>query len=94
MDRFHDFTEFVYEHLNRFGGDVCISAVDEGLFLKYRKDPELHRKRMKELVERGDVTFRILATESKFNSIFAQFKWQPKQSVVPTSFYAFGIVWR
>lgn len=89
-ERFHEFTEFIYEHLHRFGGDVCISAGDESLFLKYRKDPELHRQRMKELVDRGDVRFRILATESKFNSIFAQMKWQPKQSAVPTSFYAFG----
>lgn len=90
-ERFHDFTEFVYEHLKQYGGDVCISAVDEGQFLKFRKDPELYRKRMKELVDRGDVSVRILATESKFTSIFAKFKWQPQQqSVAATSFYAFG----
>lgn len=89
-ERFNDFTDFIYDHLKRHGGEVCISAVDEGLFAKFRKDPELHRKRMKELVDGGKVTCRILATESKFTSSYAQFKWQPKQSAVPTSFYAFG----
>jgi transcriptional regulator with XRE-family HTH domain len=90
VERFHDFTEFVYEHLLRNGGEVCVSAVDENLFRKYRKDVELYRKRMQELVARGDVTVRVLATESIFTSAWAQFKWQPEQSSVPTSFYAFG----
>jgi transcriptional regulator with XRE-family HTH domain len=90
QERFHDFTEFVYQHIMRHGGDVCISAVDENLFRKYRSDFELYKKRMKELVESGHVTVRILATESTFTSSWAQYKWQPKQSAVPTSFYAFG----
>lgn len=89
-ERFHEFTEFVYEHLDRCGGAVCISAVDENLFRKYRKDFELYRKRMSALVARGDVTVRILATEGKFSSAWAQYRWQPKQSALPTSFYAFG----
>ena len=71
-ERFHDFTEFVFEHLNRFGGAVCISAVDEKLFRQYRKDFDLYRKRMAALVARGDVTVRILATESTFASSWAQ----------------------
>lgn len=65
-ERFHDFTEFVYEHMRTSGGEICISAVDERLFLKYRKDPDLYRNRMKELVDSGKVTVRILATESRF----------------------------
>jgi len=89
-DRFHDFTEFVYDRLNRSGGAVCISAVDEKLFRKYRKDFDLHRKRMAALVARGDVTVRILATEDNVISPWAQHRWQPKQSAVATSFYAFG----
>lgn len=89
-ERFHEFTEFVYDHLNRHGGAVCISAVDEKLFHDYRKDMELHRKRMAALVARGDVTVRILATYSKVVSPWAQVRWQPKQSAVATSFYAFG----
>jgi transcriptional regulator with XRE-family HTH domain len=89
-ERFHDFTDFIYYYLAQNGGDVCISAVDEGLFRKYRKDFELYRQRMKDLVEGGRVTVRILATESTFTSSWAQYKWQPRQSSVQTSFYAFG----
>ena len=88
--RFDDFSDFVYEHLKRYGGDVCISAVDEGLFAKHRKDPDVYRRRIKELVDSGRVTWRILATESKFVSSYAQYKWQPQQSATPISFYAFG----
>lgn len=88
--RFEEFTDFLYEYLKRKGGDVCISAVDEGLFAKYRKDPELHRQRMRALVDGGKVTVRILATHSSFTSTYAKYRWQPQQSAVPTSFYAFG----
>ncbi len=89
-DRFNEFTDFLFEHLKVRGGDVCISARDERFFAKYRKDHELHRKRMKELVDQGNVTFRILATESTFVSAYAQHRWQPSTNSVPTSFYAFG----
>lgn len=41
-------------------------------------------------MDSGDVTVRILTTESYFNLGWAAYKWQPKQSTVPTSFYAFG----
>ena len=88
--RFDDFTSYLHEYLENYGGEVCISAVDERLHRKYRKDPELHRRRMSELVARGDVHVRILATESKFASPGAQMRWQPSQSEAPISFYAFG----
>jgi len=88
--RFEEFTDFLYEYLKKKGGEVCISAVDEGLFAKHRKDPELHRRRMKELVDAGRVSVRILATQSKFTSSYATYRWQARQSSVPTSFYAFG----
>jgi transcriptional regulator with XRE-family HTH domain len=90
QDRFNKFYDFLYDHLKQHGGDVCLSVVDEHLLAQYRKDPDIHRKRMKELVARGDVTFRVLATESDFVSAYAQYKWQPRQSAAPTSFYAFG----
>jgi transcriptional regulator with XRE-family HTH domain len=89
-ERFDEFYNFIYEHLQQEGGDVCVSGVDERMFTKYRKDPEQHRNRMKELVDRGDVTFRILATESNSISSYAQYRWQPQPSAIPTSFYAFG----
>ena len=65
-DRFDDFYDFLYQHLKRCGGDVCVSVTDERELSKYRKDPELHRRHMRELVGGGRVTFRILATEGKF----------------------------
>lgn len=89
-DRFEEFTDFLYDYLKKKGGDVCISAVDEGLFAKHRKDPELHRQRMKDLVDSGRISVRIIATQSKFTSAYAVYRWQPRQSSVPTSFYAFG----
>ncbi|MER2519936.1 MAG: helix-turn-helix transcriptional regulator [Bdellovibrionales bacterium] len=89
-EHYDEFYEFLYAQLKEQGGDVRLSVVDEKLLSKFRKDPDLHRRRMKELVDRGDVTFRILATESNFVSTYAQYKWQPRQSAAPTSFYAFG----
>lgn len=90
IERFDEFTDFLYDYLKRKGGDVCVSAVNEKLFAKYRKNHELHRQRMKELVESGKVHYRILATESKFVSDYAEHRWIPAQSSAPTSFYAFG----
>ncbi len=89
-ERFHDFTEFVYQHLLRHSGEVCISVSDERLFLKYRKEPEIYRQRMKALVDTGRVKVRILAEESTFNSIFAEMRKSTQQSTSPTSFYSFG----
>jgi transcriptional regulator with XRE-family HTH domain len=89
-ERFDEFYAFLYEHLRTDGGAVCLSVTDERLLSKYRKDPDLHRKRMRELCDQGNVTFRILAKEGNFTSSYAQYRWQPDQSPQPTSFYAFG----
>ncbi|MDD3289225.1 MAG: helix-turn-helix transcriptional regulator, partial [Alphaproteobacteria bacterium] len=88
FDRFYD---FLYNHLKQNGGEVCLSIYDETLPTKHRRNPELHRNHMKELVDRGDVTFRVLTTKSDFVSYgYVKFKWQPQQSATPTGFYAFG----
>lgn len=88
---FEDFHEFLYLHLKQNGGDVCLSMYDEPLLAKYRKDPEIHRGRMRELVGGGNVSFRILTTNSSWNTRgYIQFKWLPHQRPVPTGFYAFG----
>lgn len=88
---FEDFHEFLYLHLKQNGGDVCLSMYDEPLLAKYRKDPEIHRGRMRELVGCGNVSFRILTTKSSWNTRgYIQFKWLPHQRPVPTGFYAFG----
>jgi transcriptional regulator with XRE-family HTH domain len=88
---FEDFHDFLYQHLKQNGGDVCLSIYDEPLLAKYRKDPEIHRSRMRELVDSGKVTFRLLTTKSSWDTRgYIQFKWLPNQRPVPTGFYAFG----
>lgn len=92
-DRFDDFYDFLYEHLKHYGGEVCLSISDQSLLSNYRKDPSVHYNRMKALCESGIIkSYRILATKSGyFNSpMFSTFKWQPKESISPTAFYAFG----
>ena len=90
-ERFDEFTDYVYHYLKNNGGDVCISASDERLFNKYRKEPEQYRQQMKALVEGGKVRVRILADESNFNSVFADMRKLKSPSAAPTSFYAFGL---
>jgi len=92
-ERFDEFYEFIYEHLSKFGGDVSVNSADEKLYAKYRKTPELHRERMRKLVKKGKVKFRILAEESDTHlsgASYAEYRWIPKESFAPTSFYAFG----
>ena len=90
-DTFDKFYDFLYNHLKSKGGEVCLSIYDETLPAKHRKNPELHRERMKELIDRGDVGFRVLATKSDFISHgYVQFKYQPQEHATPTGFYAFG----
>jgi transcriptional regulator with XRE-family HTH domain len=93
-DRFEDFYTFMYEHLEHFGGEVCLSTLNEKLFREHRTPEkfEQHRIRMRALVENRKVLFRVLTTESyHFNtSSYAQYRWQEKQGASPTAFYAFG----
>jgi transcriptional regulator with XRE-family HTH domain len=90
-ERFNDFYDFLYEQLSQSGGDVCVSTYDETPFMRLRKDPYLHTKRMKKLFDQKKITFRILATKSEFLSHgYAEFRWLPKQPASPTAFYAFG----
>lgn len=91
VSAFEDFHEFLYLHLKEYGGEVCLSIYDEPSLAKYRKDPELHRSRMRELVDSGKVKFRILTTISSWNTRgYIQFKRLPQQQPLPTGFYAFG----
>jgi len=92
-ERFDEFYDFIYEYLKANGGDVCIASSDARLYAKYRKKPEIHRERMRELVNRGTVSFRILAEDGDMHltaASYATYKWQPKEQFAPTSFYAFG----
>lgn len=91
IDRFEVFTDYVINHMQKVGGEMCVSAVDETQFAKHRKDPEGYRVRMKKLVDGGNVRVRILANKSNFISSFAEVKQQTDhEGLTPTSFYAFG----
>lgn len=92
-ERFNEFYDFLYDHLKKNGGDVCLSISDERLLLKYRKDPAVHYERMQDLYDRGVFkSFRILANKSDFASKYTynSYKWQPEASIAPTAFYTFG----
>jgi transcriptional regulator with XRE-family HTH domain len=100
VDRFNDFYNFLYEHLDQFGGDVCVSVYDETVLWSYddilygriQMDPFRHMKRMKKLYDQKKLSsFRILTTISYFKSFgYAVRRWLPNQSPSPTGFYAFG----
>jgi hypothetical protein len=89
-ERFDDFYEALYVHLAQHGGAVCMSVTDERLLAQYRKDPDLHRKRMKELADTGRITFRVLAAQGNFTSAYADYRRPTLPVPPPTSFYAFG----
>lgn len=91
LEAFEDFHKFLYLHLYQNGGEVCLSIYDEPVLAAYRKNPEVHRNRMRELVTSGKVSFRILTTKSSWNTRgYIQFKYLPHQRPSPTGFYAFG----
>lgn len=91
IERFSAFYDFMYEHLKIHGGDVCLMAADEGMLSHFRRDPEIHRKRMKMLHDAGKITIRILTAVSTFKSTYATYrKITFGNQAAPTSFYAFG----
>lgn len=92
---FRAFYDIVYEHLKQHGGTVCVSGVDEKLFVKYQEhQAESHRERMNALTKkRGDIQVEILIREGDTNfvaSTYAAYRWQSRHSFTPTSFYVFG----
>ena len=90
FDRFQEFSDFVYSELQKHGGDVCITAIDETLFAKYRADPEKQRTRMKELTDSGKIRMRVLATRHNETSSYAEYRKLSDGIAPPTAFYVFG----
>jgi transcriptional regulator with XRE-family HTH domain len=92
--RFDEFYDFIYEHLKQSGGNICIYGNNARLFTKYRKDPEIHRNRMRDLLkERPDFSTRILQEEGDDympTTAFAKYRWQKKEYFPPTAYYVFG----
>ncbi len=92
---FQSFYDIVFDHLKQHGGTVCVSGVDERLFVKYQEQQaETHRERMNVLTkERGDIQVMILIREGDTNFVatsYASYRWQSRQSFSPTAFYVFG----
>jgi len=94
QSRFDEFYEFIHEHLRTRGGDICIYGHNGRIFSKYRKDPELHRNRMKELKkQRPAFSVRTLQEEGDDympNAAFSEYRWQRKEYFPPTAYYVFG----
>ncbi len=89
------FYDHVYKYLSEYGGLVCVSGVNEKLYVKYQGDfADVHMDRMAELVKRrDDLMMRILVEEGDYNFVasdYAQYRWQPKEYFSPASFYVFG----
>lgn len=92
-ERFEEFYNFLYLHLKKHGGDICLSVTDERLLTKYRKNPAVHYQRMQDLFDKKIIkSFRILANKSDFLSdyLYYTYKWQEVSSISPTAFYTFG----
>jgi transcriptional regulator with XRE-family HTH domain len=93
VERFNEFYDFLYDHLKKFGGDVCVSVYDETLLERLRKDKDLHKRRMKKLKDMGKLkSFRIFTAISEFDTTdgYSEFRCLPLDPVIPTGFYAFG----
>jgi len=89
------FFEIMHEHLRTHGDDICVSGVDESLFVKYQGDfADTHMSRMAELAkQRPNLRMRILIADGDYNFVasdYATYRWQPKELFSPTAFYVFG----
>jgi len=94
-DGFREFYDFIYAQVNLHGGTICVSGVDESLYLNYQTSFfDQHIVRMESLTkERKDIKMRILICEGDTNFIasrYASYRWQNKESFSPTSFYVFS----
>ncbi len=90
-DRFDEFSNFMHEYLNRFGGEVCISVTDERILQHAWKNIETHRAKMIELVKSKNVSGRILAVDGNFVRTWADLRHQARTPDMPqVSFFTFG----
>lgn len=90
-DRFEDFSDFMHEYLEQFGGDVCISITDERYLQRAQKSMDMHRDKMFKLVTSGKVKGRIIAAEGDLKRGWAELRRQPRMPDMPqVSFFTFG----
>lgn len=90
------FFDYVYEFLKKHGGLVCVSGADEAQFAAHHGEDHasMHIKRMNKLIEkRKDIEFKVLLQEGDTNFMansYCAYRWQDRDSFVPTPFYVFG----
>ncbi len=92
---FRKLYDLIYAQASYNGGTICVSGVNEALFEKYQKGfVSMHMERMARLTnERKDMKMIILVREGDTYftaSSYASYRWQPKETFSPTSFYVFG----
>ena len=88
---FHDFFDYVIKTLQKHGGDVYISNVDEDAFARW--GGEHTRPHMRRLTDAKNVHYKILLKEGDtryHDSEFCEYKWIPKSQFIPVPFYVFA----
>ena len=93
---FEEFYDRVFAHVQRHGGLICVSGVDEDQFARHhgKEHTEAHIARMTALcAERDDIVFRALVREGDTNFVasgYAAYRWQPRHDFSAAPFYVFG----
>jgi len=90
--RFSDFYDFLYAYMRDHGGEICLNVYDERIAAKYRINPHPQRQRMRDLVESGKVSYRILANKADFSGdqLGVTYRQLPADNAPPTACYTFG----
>lgn len=87
---FSDFFDLVYKTLSTCSGEVCVSNVDEDLFIKWAGDSaQEHMKRISSL---SGIAYKVLLQEGDYNfvaSSYAEYRWVPKLYFNSVPFYVF-----
>ena len=94
MNGFQKFSDMVIEHASTYGGNICVSGVDEKLFEKYLVSSDNHLARMTNIAkQRKDFSMRILVKEGDYHfpaETYASYRWMPKEYFSSVPFYVFG----
>lgn len=89
------FFDGVYEHMNKHGGVIMVTGVDENDFSEHLgKYSPVHVKRMTKLTqERKDIKVLSLIKEGDTNYVcsdYADYRWLPSELFDPVPFYIYG----
>jgi transcriptional regulator with XRE-family HTH domain len=93
IEGFSRFMDDVYETMNKDGGDIRVSNVNEKNWIKWMGETEYnaHAARMKQI--KNKFSFRIIIEEGDWFFIandFAEYRWFPKNLFKQHCFYSYG----